>query len=144
MDVQLSPATEEDLPFARALTRRTMLPYYTRFDLFWQDDAFDEAWHWRENLKVRKGGDTLGFISLSTDAGALYIRELHLIEAARGRGAGGQVLEYVIALAAERRISRLRLMVFRTNPAQALYRRKGFEVVGEDDCFLRMERATLR
>jgi len=30
-------------------------------------------------------------------------------------------------------------MVFKVNPAQRLYSRNGFEVVGEQDSFLRME-----
>ena len=37
------------------------------------------------------------------------------------------------------RLPRVRLMVFKDNPAQRLYGRHGFEVVGEQDSFLRME-----
>ena len=35
----------------------------------------------------------------------------------------------------------LRLTVFKNNPARVLYERMGLQVVGEDECFLRMERA---
>ena len=84
--------------------------------------------------------EVLGFCSLSQDRHALYIRELHLLEQARGRGIGAEVLEQLAGWAADRRLGQLRLTVFKSNPAQALYRRRGFEAVGEDECFLRMQR----
>lgn len=141
MSLQLTPATSvADLGFARALARRNMLPYYGEFDLLWVDDAFDECWRWRDNRLIEDGSNILGFVSLSSDQRALFIRELQLVESARGRGIGALVLEWVHALALERRLPLVRLTVFKSNPAQRLYRRHGFEQVGEDECFLRMER----
>jgi ribosomal protein S18 acetylase RimI-like enzyme len=141
MSLQLIPATSlADLAFARALARRNMLPYYGEFGLLWVDDAFDECWQWRDNRLIEDDTGLLGFISLSVDQRALFIRELQMVESARGRGVGGLVLEWVHALAVQRGLPLVRLTVFKSNPAQRLYRRHGFEQVGEDECFLRMER----
>lgn len=139
MRLEWVPAGANDLEFARTLTRRAMMPYYMHNDLLWRDGDFDTGWSWRDNRLVRSDEETVGFISLSSDARALYVREFHLLEAARGKGYGGTVLEWVQALARERRLPAVRLTVFKENPAQALYGRKGFEIVGEDDCFWRME-----
>jgi len=140
VDFELRPASSADLRFARKLTCETMLRYYIRHDLRWQDEAFDVAWAGRENWLICRGESVLGFLSLSRDAKALYIRELHVIEAERCKGAGSWALERVFSMAREERRSSLRLTVFKENPAQALYQRMGLVVVGEDDCFLRMER----
>ena len=140
MPPRLILATEQHLPFARELTRRAMLRYYHEFDLLWIEEAFDQAWHWREQWLVVEEQTVLGFCSLSQDRQALYLRELHLIESARGRGVGSQVLEQLAVWAAERRLPLMRLTVFKSNPAQALYQRQGFDAVGEDDCFIRMQR----
>jgi hypothetical protein len=43
-------------------------------------------------------------------------------------------------MASKERRPALRLTVFETNPAKALYQRKGLRVVGQDECFLRMQR----
>lgn len=142
MQIWLDPAGAADLPPARALARRGMLPYYIAYDLLWQDRAFDDTWHWREQRVVRDGQRWLGFLSLSADRRALYIRELHLLEAARGQGVGAQVLDLVLEIARERKLPLVRLTVFKSNRAQRLYARHGFVQVGEDDCFYRMERAT--
>ncbi|WP_407316403.1 GNAT family N-acetyltransferase [Pseudomonas sp. nanlin1] len=144
MDLYLSPASASDLKFARDLTRRGMLAYYTRFDLLWQETAFDLAWQGRENLIVQVAGERLGYLSLSRDLRALYIRELHLLEAARGQGLGSAVLHEVQARARSEHFARVRLTVFKTNPARHLYQRHGFVEVGEEACFWRMEQAIQR
>lgn len=144
MPLALIPATDEHLTFARDLTRRAMLPYYREFDLLWIEDAFDQAWGWREQWLVVEGEQVLGFCSLSQDRQALYIRELHLLPEHRGRGVGGWVLEALAVWAQQRHLPMLRLMVFKGNPAQQLYRRRGFLEVGEDECFVRMQRIIIR
>lgn len=142
-DVQWSPASgPDDLVFARALARRTMMPYYTRHGLLWRDQDFDAGWQGRENYHLQVAGQPVGFISLSQDAQALYVREIHLLENARGRGHGGGVLAAVFALARHRQLPLVRLTVFKDNPAQWLYARTGFARVGEEGCFWRMERTS--
>lgn len=140
MNVRFQAAAQADLAFARTLARRTMMPYYTRHGLLWRDSDFDDGWGWRENYMVYLAQELSGFVSLSVDAHALYIRELHLLESARGRGVGSAVIDRVLELAARRHLGLLRLMVFKDNPAQRLYARKGLQVVGEDPCFWRMQR----
>jgi GNAT superfamily N-acetyltransferase len=140
MPVELVAASDARCTFARDLTRRAMLPYYREFGLLWIEEAFDEAWGWREQWLVMEGETVLGFCSLSQDRQALFIRELHLLPEQRGRGVGSQVLETLADWAAQRRLPLLRLMVFKSNPARQLYLRHGFVEMGEDDCFVRMQR----
>ncbi|MHC8320245.1 GNAT family N-acetyltransferase [Pseudomonas sp. GB2N2] len=140
MNFELCLATPPDLPFARELTCTTMLRYYLQHDLLWQDEAFDVAWAGRENWLMVRDGVPIGYVSLSRDAKALYIRELHVLETFQGQGAGSWAIDQVFAMAARERRPALRLTVFANNPAKALYERKGLKVVGADECFLRMQR----
>lgn len=139
MVFEMRPATSRDLVFARELTCRTMLRYYLQHDLLWQDEAFDVAWNGRENWLIVRDDRVLGYVSLSRDTRALYIRELHVVEAFQGQGAGSWAIDQVLAMARKQRCPALRLTVFENNPAQALYKRKGLAVVGQDQCFLRMQ-----
>lgn len=140
MGFDLRPATSQDLDFARDLTCKTMLRYYIQHDLLWQDEAFDVAWAGRENWLIVRDEVVLGYVSLSRDARALYIRELHVLETFQGQGAGSWAIDQVLAMACNERRPALRLTVFENNPAKALYERKGLKVVGADECFLRMQR----
>ncbi|MER2299345.1 MAG: GNAT family N-acetyltransferase [Pseudomonas sp.] len=141
MPVELIGASDAHRDFARDLTRRAMLPYYHEFGLLWVEEAFDQAWAWREQWLVMQDDQVLGFCSLSQDRQALFIRELHLSEQHRGRGVGSQVLQTLAGWAAQRRLPLLRLMVFKSNPARQLYLRQGFIDMGNDECFVRMQRA---
>lgn len=140
MGFELRPATSQDLDFARELTCQTMLRYYIQHDLLWQDEAFDVAWAGRENWLIVRDEVVLGYVSLSRDARALYIRELHVLDTFQGQGAGSWAIDQVLSMARKERRPALRLTVFVNNPAKVLYERKGLQVVGADECFLRMQR----
>lgn len=138
MTFHLRAATDQDLPFARNLTHQAMNRYYQQNQLLWSNDGFDTAWAGRENWMICQDDSVLGFISLSRDSNALYIRELHMLEKYRGLGAGSWVLQQMALKA--RTPGLLRLTVFKNNPAKQLYERMGLRVVGEEDSFWRMER----
>lgn len=140
MTFHLRPATDQDLPFARRLTYEGMNRYYLQYGLLWSNDGFDVAWAGRENWLVCNDEEVMGFISLSRDDKALYIRELHLLERCRKLGAGSWVLEQMVGKARTQGLAFLRLTVFKTNPARRLYQRLGLSIVGEEDGFWRMER----
>ncbi|MBT2340778.1 MULTISPECIES: GNAT family N-acetyltransferase [Pseudomonas] len=140
MSFQWRAATAADIGFARQLTCVNMLPYYLQHQLLWQDEAFDLAWIIRQSWIICRDDQDMGFVSLSRDARALYIRELQIAETCRGQGAGTWAIGQVWDLVTLERRPALRLTVFKNNPARALYERMGLRVVGEDECFLRMER----
>ncbi|OOG10747.1 N-acetyltransferase [Pseudomonas sp. C9] len=140
MAFQWRAVLSADLDFARTLTCTNMLRYYIQYDLLWLDEAFDVAWAGRENRLIVRDDAVLGFVSLSRDARALYIRELQVLEAFQGQGAGAWAIDQVFDIAGEERRPALRLTVFENNPAKELYERKGLKVVGQDECFLRMQR----
>ena len=96
MTFHLRAATGDDLPFARRLTHQAMGGYYLQYGLVWSDYGFDVGWGSRENWMICKDDAVLGFISLSRDNNALYIRELHLSENHRKQGAGSWVLEQMV------------------------------------------------
>ncbi|MBC3374872.1 GNAT family N-acetyltransferase [Pseudomonas sp. SWRI92] len=140
MSFEWRAAEANDIEYARQLTCDNMLPYYLRHDLLWQDEAFDLAWVIRQNWIIQRDGQALGFVSLSRDARALYIRELQIDKAFRRQGAGTWAIGQVWDLVGLERRPALRLTVFNDNPARALYERMKLRVVGEDECFLRMQR----
>ncbi|WP_434589103.1 GNAT family N-acetyltransferase [Pseudomonas sp. R4-83] len=139
MSFELRRATAEDLIFAREMTCQNMLRYYIEFELPWQDHAFDVAWSERQNWLIVRDSVPVGYVSLSRDMRALYIRELQVAEAFHRQGAGSWAIDQVIDIARGERRPAIRLTVFENNPARSLYERKGLQVRGKDECFLRMQ-----
>jgi len=143
MAFTLKAASDQHLAFARSLTHQAMGHYYRQYHLTWSDKGFDTAWAGRENWLICQDNRPVGFVSLSRDDKALYIRELHLLDAFRRQGAGSWVLERMIAKARAESRDYLRLTVFKTNPAKRLYQRQGLSIVGEQGCFWQMESVCL-
>lgn len=140
-DLRLHRACDDDLPFARELTRVNMREYYARHGLVWHAQAFDAQWPQRESYRVHKVGRLIGFLGFTVEDGCLYLRDVQLIEAYRAEGVGGWLMGRVTQLARERGCSRIRLKVFKSNPAAQLYLRLGFAHAGEDGQLYCMERA---
>lgn len=140
ISLHLSQATIEDLPFARELTRVNMRAYYAQYGLIWQPTAFDAEWPLRESYLIRRERCLVGFLGVTVEKNYLYVRDIQLIEAYRGEGVGAWAMARIAQMAADRGCERIRLKVFKSNPATALYRRLGYANVGEEAALLWMER----
>lgn len=138
--LRLQPATNEDLAFARELTRVNMREYYIRYGLVWQPEAFDAEWPRRESYLVVQAGRAIGFLGLTIESAYLYVRDVQLIEAYRGEGVGEWVMTCVAQMATERGCASVRLKVFKSNPAVGLYARLGYLHAGEEAALFWMER----
>jgi GNAT superfamily N-acetyltransferase len=140
VSLDLCFATIDDLPFARELTRVNMRAYYAQYGLIWQPDAFDAEWPRRESYLIRRESCVIGFLGITVERNYLYVRDIQLIEAYRGEGVGAWAMARIEQMAADRRCERIRLKVFKSNPATALYRRLGYTSVGEEAALLWMDR----
>ncbi len=89
---------------------------------------------------VEAEGETAGILELSERPGAVFVDNVELAAAFRGRGLGAQILQDVIHEASERELA-VELQVLRVNPARRLYERLGFEVTGETETHFQMRRA---
>lgn len=75
----------------------------------------------------------LSLLERGLEPGIFLMDGIFVAEAARGQGLGGALLDAVIAEAGAQGAAHVRLDVIDTNPrARALYERKGFVAVGEE------------
>lgn len=137
--LRLQPATDEHLAFARELTRVNMRDYYLRYGFVWQPEAFDLEWPTRESYVVELAGQAVGFLGLTQENDYLYVRDVQLVEAWRGVGVGAWIMTRVTQMARKRACKRIRLKVFKSNPALALYLKLGYRRVGEEPALFWME-----
>lgn len=86
------------------------------------------------------GGEPAGRLYVERDDEAVHVLDIALLPEFRGRGIGTGLLEEVVA-EAEAAGKVARVYVERTNRAMSLYRRLGFEPVGEHGIYLLMERS---
>jgi ribosomal protein S18 acetylase RimI-like enzyme len=122
-------------------------------------DYVEETWGWDERwqrtffaqtyapshhaLIVRSGagisesGALVGRICLTRHWRRVFLRDIELIAAERNRGLGTAIVGAILELARQRRQA-VDLLVLKCNPAQRLYARLGFAVIGDDGARLTM------
>lgn len=139
MILTLQPAEPSHGAYAEALARHNMAGYYQRHGIQWSDVRFLSNWAELESYLLLCGPAAAGFLSVSCDSEALYLRDIQLLPRFCNQGVGAAALAQVLALAEARGLRYVRLKVFADNPAQRLYRRLGFAEAGQEGPLLRMQ-----
>lgn len=127
MSLVLRPACSGDVAYLLALEEACMRAYAEALWGTWRPRAgLDPAGH----EIVVEGGIDVGCVATTLHADCLFIDKLYVDPAFQGRGIGTAILRRKVDAAAARGLPTT-LSVLVTNPADRLYRREGFVVVGE-------------
>ena len=106
----------------------------------WQRAHFAAHYEPARNAIIVRYGETtedVGRISLTRHWRKIFLRDIELAAHARNHGVGSAIVAAVLEIArAESRC--VELLVLHRNPAQRLYARLGFKVIGDDGARLRM------
>ncbi|WFP50248.1 GNAT family N-acetyltransferase [Methylomonas sp. EFPC3] len=116
---------------AHDITRDNMAPYYRSLGREWDTALYRESWPTTENITIEHSGVVVGFLRLTQQPPAMYIRDLQIIETARGLGLGSYAIASAEQLARKQGIDTIRLRAFASNPAIRLYKRLGFAPLSE-------------
>jgi ribosomal protein S18 acetylase RimI-like enzyme len=106
----------------------------------WQRQHFAGQYKASANVVIVRSGTAasdVGRVSLTRHWRKIFLRDIELIASERNRGIGSSVIAAVLSLAhgSGRHVE---LLVLKCNPAQRLYDRLGFHVIGDDGARLRM------
>lgn len=88
---------------------------------------------------VMRGQTAIGRLYHYWHGSEVRLIDIALLPAYRGAGIGGRLVRAVVARAAAKALP-IVLYVEKNNPVQSLYRRLGFEAVGENGVYLQMRR----
>ena len=135
------PARQDDYAFALELyleSTRPLLIALGRWDEARVIRRFSDGFHLHEVSMISSEGVDIGWMQVSERSGTcIHLDQLHLVERVRNAGIGSRLI-HDLQERAGASSSRVELNVMRGNPAQALYERLGFRVVGGDSDRLHM------
>lgn len=137
----MRPATSADLDFILRVHAEAMRPHIERTFGTWngaeQRARLLETTRPETHEIVELDGEPVGCLWVRPHADALELVRLWLLARAQGKGIGTALVRDVLARGARVRLP-VRLRVLKVNPAQRLYRRLGFEAVGETETHVQM------
>lgn len=140
-DLRVRPVLGSDREFlfeVRRVALRAYVEQVSRWDDAEQRATADKEFGALPYAVVVASGRPVGYLCVIHEDEYDFIEEIALLPEAQGRGIGTRLLQDVLQ-AAQRRAVPVRLSVFTSNPAQALYARLGFEVVRVEEPRVMME-----
>ena len=137
----LCPATSLDQDFIFDAFKASMKSY-VEWAWGWDTEAQRKGLLSEKNLEgfqlVKLGSDSAGALLLEKHADHHYLRTIFLLPQHQKQGIGSLVMQS-LQRDAQMASQPLRLRVIHTNPAQKLYARLGFSVIGQDEKTLLMQ-----
>ncbi|HET7094967.1 MAG TPA: GNAT family N-acetyltransferase [Thermomicrobiales bacterium] len=136
----LRPATPDDAEFIHAARVLGLRPYVERT---WGWDDAEQAARFHARFDPARyqvivvGGVDVGALSVERSADELFIADIEILPEWRGRGLGAAIIAALIGEARQRGLPTT-LQVTKVNPVIRLYRRLGFDIVGESATHVRM------
>lgn len=140
MEIAMKKYTPVDYVFVYQLKKECYYPYVSEI-WGWNEEkqtdyfkAFLE--NAKENMNIIYARDRrIGMINWKTDADTCELENICLLPEYRNQGTGSRLLTEIIENCG---YSKIRLQVFKKNPAVHLYQRLGFSVVEETENHFRM------
>lgn len=134
-------ATESDYEFCRIVHhqayREVVIEQFGEWNEEVQDQFCKEKWESGPLEIIIHDGVEVGFISVDRSKEEIKLSELVIAPEHQGKGIGSKFLEQLKNEAETIKVN-LTLQVLRLNKAVELYKRHGFEVVGENETHLIM------
>jgi GNAT superfamily N-acetyltransferase len=128
-----------DLSKSAGITYENMRSYYAHYSVDWQQPKILEQIVDLDNWDIVSDGELIGALRLSFDSDGCYLRDLQISTLFQNKGIGAEALAESVRLAQKSGAKKLKLRVFKISPAHRLYKKKGFNVVSEDERFYYME-----
>jgi len=128
-----------DLSKSAEITYDNMRSYYAHYSVDWQQPKILEQIADLDNWDIVSDGELIGAIRLAYDSDECYLRDLQVSTLFQNKGIGAEALAESVRLAQKSGAKKLKLRVFKISPAYRLYKKKGFNVISEDERFYYME-----
>ena len=136
--LRLASHLDEERLFA--LHREAMQDYVAAtwgWDETWQREFFARTYVAGRHALIVRGESLAGRICLTRHWRRFFLRDIELVAAERNRGLGSAIISALLELARDEHRA-VDLIVLKCNPAQRLYARLGFTVIGDDGARLTM------
>jgi len=126
--------------FVRSLTRENFYDIISR-TIGWNEELYQQEPRFPERYSmVQLQGKIIGFFCIRDAGDHFYLHTIQIMSLYRNKGYGTLLLQQIEEIARAKNLLRIRLSVFKENPAQMLYCRLGYTSIEEDEYFIRREK----
>jgi GNAT superfamily N-acetyltransferase len=141
MPISFRQALEQDFDYCKRLYFGEMewIIEELHLDRAAQAASFQQQWDPTQVRIIAFDGSDVGWLQTVTQEDEVFVAQMFVDRPFQRRGIGTEVMKHLIGEAAHVNQA-MRLNVVKINPAMRLYKRLGFQVIGEDDRKFYMKR----
>lgn len=126
MKVSFRAATQQDYQYCYRLTKNNMLHYFKKYWGGWKPTAFREGYNLKNTKIILNNDRRGGYYTVIIKNDHLYIDNIQLSSQLRGKGMGTLIISRIEKQARRTNQKKIKLSVFKDNPAIKLYKRLGY------------------
>ena len=136
------PPTEEAFDYAFDVKRKAMGPHIMArwaWDEEFQRTFHQQRFQEKPFFRILHDDVPVGTIALTRNSDHILLDDFYLLPSHHRQGLGTEILRHCLSVADEMKLP-VRLRYLKWNPVGSLYRRHGFQQIGETDIHFLMER----
>jgi len=130
--LRIRNCTDEDYRFVHDLLKRNMHALFVKHWGGWDPKVFRDSFN-NDNIKiVEYGTRRVAFYDLEFKEGHSYINNVQVSRSMRGKGLGTFLMDLIEKESKEHDVGKIRLKVFKDNPARGLYLELGYSQIKDE------------
>jgi len=137
---KIRPCKNNDYRFCYNIAKRNMKPYLDKYWGGWIPKNFRN--HFKDsNVRIiQRLNKRIGYMDFEFKEDFLYINNIQISTTYRNKGLGSALINLLGNEAKKENIKKIRLKVFKDNPAIGLYKRIGFKKIKDDKSAVILEK----
>ena len=140
LEFNIRECTDNDYRFCYSLTKRNMSDYVNRHWGGWNPKIFRDYFS-KGNIRiVEYKNRRIGLYVFEFKKDHSYINSIQISKRFRKKGLGTAILNLMEKESKERKLSKIRLGIFKENPAIKLYERLGYKKIKDYNSSIIMEK----
>lgn len=140
LSLTIRRALWEDYQFCHKLAKQNMSHYIKKYWGGWSPRLYRKGFNPKNTWIVLYNKKRIAFFRTKTKKGSLYFEDMQVSKLMRGKGIGTYLMKLIERKAIKNKIRRIRLTVFKDNPAKRLYDRLGYKVIKDKTTSVLMEK----
>lgn len=131
---------EDDFEFVYDLLKENMYELFVKHWGKWDENVFKENFN-KENIKiVEHKGKRVAFFDIEFKKNYSYVNNIQISDKTQNKGLGTFLFNLIERKTKNKNLDKIRLKVFKDNPAKNFYKKLGYKKLKEKDNSLILEK----
>ena len=142
-NLRIRKATWQDYQFCHRLAKRNMSSYVKKYWGGWNSKLYRQNFNPKNTMIVLYKNKRIAFFRIKPEPDCLYLEDMQISGSMRKKGIGTGLMRIIEKKTIQNKTRKIRLTVFKDNPAKKLYERLAFKIKEDKGNSVLMEKISI-